>query len=172
MRRESLYKIATLMGNSPEICRRHYAALVPNELTGSVESGQPRQFASPVAAMGALASEDARDIVASSGYWRRRCLAGYGSVQMGDEWRWVVFLFYLAIGLAGILMGLGMICLALFGGIPGFVGPTRAVGEAVAMHWKGRLVTLAAGPLVIFASFLVIAEGWGKGEVNQPVGCA
>jgi len=43
MRRESLYKIATLMGNSPEICRRHYAALVPNELTGSVEFGQPRE---------------------------------------------------------------------------------------------------------------------------------
>jgi len=28
MRRESLLKIATLMGNSPEICRRHYAALL------------------------------------------------------------------------------------------------------------------------------------------------
>jgi len=37
MRGESLYKIATLMGNSPEICRRHYAALIPHELTGSVE---------------------------------------------------------------------------------------------------------------------------------------
>lgn len=37
MRGESLYKIATLMGNSPEICRRHYAALIPMELTGSVE---------------------------------------------------------------------------------------------------------------------------------------
>jgi len=29
MKGESLYKIATLMGNSPEICRRHYAALCP-----------------------------------------------------------------------------------------------------------------------------------------------
>jgi hypothetical protein len=29
MKGESLYKIATLMGNSPEICRRRYAALVP-----------------------------------------------------------------------------------------------------------------------------------------------
>lgn len=29
MKGESLYKIATIMGNSPEICRRHYAALLP-----------------------------------------------------------------------------------------------------------------------------------------------
>lgn len=29
MKGESLYKISALMGNSPEICRRHYAALVP-----------------------------------------------------------------------------------------------------------------------------------------------
>ena len=34
---ESLFKIATLMGNSPEICRRHYAALVPEALIDSVE---------------------------------------------------------------------------------------------------------------------------------------
>lgn len=33
----SLYKIATLMGNSPEICRRHYAALIPEEMTDVVE---------------------------------------------------------------------------------------------------------------------------------------
>jgi integrase len=37
MKGQSLYKIATLMGNSPEICRRHYAALMPESLTGSVE---------------------------------------------------------------------------------------------------------------------------------------
>jgi integrase len=37
MKGESLYKIATLMGNSPEICRRHYAALLPEALTESVE---------------------------------------------------------------------------------------------------------------------------------------
>ncbi len=37
--RESLYKIATLMGNSPEICRRHYAALVPEALLSTVEFG-------------------------------------------------------------------------------------------------------------------------------------
>lgn len=36
---ESLFKIATLMGNSPEICRRHYAALVPEGMAGSVEFG-------------------------------------------------------------------------------------------------------------------------------------
>jgi integrase len=39
MKGESLYKIATLMGNSPEICRRHYAALVPEEMADSVEFG-------------------------------------------------------------------------------------------------------------------------------------
>ncbi|HSW02232.1 MAG TPA: tyrosine-type recombinase/integrase [Sedimentisphaerales bacterium] len=33
----SLYKIATLMGNSPEICRRHYAALIPEEMRDVVE---------------------------------------------------------------------------------------------------------------------------------------
>jgi integrase len=37
MKGESLYKIATLMGNSPEICRRHYAALLPESLIDSVE---------------------------------------------------------------------------------------------------------------------------------------
>jgi len=33
----SLYKISTLMGNSPEICRRHYAALLPESLSPDVE---------------------------------------------------------------------------------------------------------------------------------------
>ncbi len=33
----SLYKISTLMGNSPEICRRHYAALVPETMAAEVE---------------------------------------------------------------------------------------------------------------------------------------
>lgn len=33
----SLYKIVTLMGNSPEICRRHYAALIPEEMAEVVE---------------------------------------------------------------------------------------------------------------------------------------
>ncbi|MDB5325411.1 MAG: integrase [Phycisphaerales bacterium] len=37
MKGESLYKISTLMGNSPEICRRHYAALLPEALGDSVE---------------------------------------------------------------------------------------------------------------------------------------
>lgn len=39
MKGESLYKISTLMGNSPEICRRHYAALLPEALADSVEFG-------------------------------------------------------------------------------------------------------------------------------------
>lgn len=37
MKGESLYKISTLMGNSPEICRRHYAALLPECLVETVE---------------------------------------------------------------------------------------------------------------------------------------
>lgn len=34
---ESLYKISNLMGNSPEICKRHYAALIPEAMADSVE---------------------------------------------------------------------------------------------------------------------------------------
>lgn len=33
----SLYKISSMMGNSPEICRKHYAALVPEAMVGEVE---------------------------------------------------------------------------------------------------------------------------------------
>lgn len=33
----SLYKIAELMGNSPEICRKHYAALIPEKMHKVVE---------------------------------------------------------------------------------------------------------------------------------------
>lgn len=40
MKGESLYKIATLMGNSPEICRTHYAALLTESLVDSVEFGE------------------------------------------------------------------------------------------------------------------------------------
>ena len=39
---ESLYKISKLMGNSPEVCRKHYAALVPEELADSVEFPAPK----------------------------------------------------------------------------------------------------------------------------------
>ena len=45
MKGESLYKISTLMGNSPEICRRHYAALLPETLTDCVEFGEAKPFA-------------------------------------------------------------------------------------------------------------------------------
>jgi integrase len=37
MRGESLYKISELMGNSPEVCRKHYAALTPQSLEGASE---------------------------------------------------------------------------------------------------------------------------------------
>jgi integrase len=33
----SLYQISALMGNSPEICRRHYAALVPEAMEAEIE---------------------------------------------------------------------------------------------------------------------------------------
>ncbi len=33
----SLFKISSLMGNSPEICRRHYASLTPEAMHGEVE---------------------------------------------------------------------------------------------------------------------------------------
>jgi hypothetical protein len=47
-----LHKISKLMGNSPEICRRHYAAIMPEELTDCVEF--PR--AGNVAPVGATVS--------------------------------------------------------------------------------------------------------------------
>ncbi len=43
MKGESLYKIATLMGNSADIVRRHYAALEPDSLTGAVEFRPSRE---------------------------------------------------------------------------------------------------------------------------------
>jgi integrase len=49
MRGVSLYKISTLMGNSPEICRRHYAVLLPEALADSVEfaSGSESRLPKP-----------------------------------------------------------------------------------------------------------------------------
>ncbi len=38
---ESLYKIAELMGHSPEICRRHYAALIPEQMHDVVDFTRP-----------------------------------------------------------------------------------------------------------------------------------
>jgi integrase len=37
MKGESLYKISKLMGNSPQVCEKHYAALLPESLFASVE---------------------------------------------------------------------------------------------------------------------------------------
>jgi integrase len=39
---ESLFKIATLLGNSPDICRGHYAALIPEEMHDVVEFARPK----------------------------------------------------------------------------------------------------------------------------------
>lgn len=48
MRGESLYKIATFMGNSSAICQRHYAALIPEALGDCVEFPAKRQEAPAV----------------------------------------------------------------------------------------------------------------------------
>jgi integrase len=37
MKGVSLFMISKMMGNSPEICRRHYAALIPSSMVGAVE---------------------------------------------------------------------------------------------------------------------------------------
>jgi hypothetical protein len=37
MKGESLYKIATVMGNSAEICRRHYAVILSEAIIDSVK---------------------------------------------------------------------------------------------------------------------------------------
>ena len=41
MKGESLYKISALLGNSPDICRTHYAALVPTEMASTVDFPAP-----------------------------------------------------------------------------------------------------------------------------------
>lgn len=41
MKGESLYKISKLMGNSPEICRWHYAAIYPEYLVDGVDFTTP-----------------------------------------------------------------------------------------------------------------------------------
>ncbi len=41
MRGHSLYKISELMGNSPEVCRKHYAHLMPESLRECVEFDKP-----------------------------------------------------------------------------------------------------------------------------------
>jgi integrase len=52
IRGESLYKIATLMGNSPAICQRHYAALIPEALADCVEFSTKPQTPLALAAAG------------------------------------------------------------------------------------------------------------------------
>ena len=43
----SLYHISEFMGNSPRICRKHYAALVPEAMHDIVEFGRPKAPAAP-----------------------------------------------------------------------------------------------------------------------------
>ncbi|MCC7313785.1 MAG: site-specific integrase [Planctomycetes bacterium] len=56
---ESLYKISTLMGNSPAICQRHYAALIPETMHDTVEfpTGALKTAAAPSGANDAVAKE-------------------------------------------------------------------------------------------------------------------
>ena len=37
MKGQSLYKIGALVGSFPEICRRHYTALIPETMADAVE---------------------------------------------------------------------------------------------------------------------------------------
>ena len=39
----SLYKVSELMGNSPDICRRHYALLIPERMHDVVDFGRRPQ---------------------------------------------------------------------------------------------------------------------------------
>jgi integrase len=55
MRGVSLFKISELMGNSPEICRKHYAHLNPGSLVDSVEFGET-DFSTPAPVAPASAS--------------------------------------------------------------------------------------------------------------------
>ncbi len=48
MKGESRYKISALMGNSPEVCRKHYAALLPESPADSVEFHHPASPAGDV----------------------------------------------------------------------------------------------------------------------------
>jgi integrase len=49
----SLYQISALLGNSPEICRRHYAALIPEAMTDVVEFEATLAPEAPVVAISA-----------------------------------------------------------------------------------------------------------------------
>lgn len=44
----SLFNFATLMGNSPEICRRQYAALIPEAMTADVDFSTTRPLTAQV----------------------------------------------------------------------------------------------------------------------------
>jgi hypothetical protein len=50
MKGESLYKISKLLGNSPEICRLHYAAILPETMLDTVEFSGPKAAANRVSA--------------------------------------------------------------------------------------------------------------------------
>ncbi|BCG46560.1 hypothetical protein GEOBRER4_n1361 [Citrifermentans bremense] len=50
MKGESLFKISTIMGNSPDICRKHYAAIMPESLLETVEFPVDRDSVAPVSA--------------------------------------------------------------------------------------------------------------------------
>lgn len=61
---ESLYKIATLMGNSPDICRRHYAALIPEAMHATVEFAESAEANGPEKPAGGETAELLKELLA------------------------------------------------------------------------------------------------------------
>jgi integrase len=64
---ESLYKIAELMGNSPEVCRRHYAALIPEQMRDTVEFDPRPRLVTPAGSSSTHHLRSLPDAVESAG---------------------------------------------------------------------------------------------------------
>lgn len=61
-------------------------------------------------------------------------------------------------GLIALLVAVVLPLIALTGGTPRFVGPSRAVAQAVAMSCQARLALLAAGPIFLVLGCMLISE--------------
>lgn len=61
-------------------------------------------------------------------------------------------------GLIALLVAVVLPLMALAGGTPRFVGPSRAVAQAVAMSCQARLALLAAGPIFLVLGCMLISE--------------
>lgn len=67
MKGESLFKISQLMGNSPEICRKHYARLMPESLMDSVDFPDDKKVVSSSTPEEALVKQPRLRLVVSNG---------------------------------------------------------------------------------------------------------